>query len=47
MSKNSARQTCDACQEWIQWGKGTYKSLRKKKKPVTPEWMKGFGNDEE
>ena len=47
MSQNSARQTIEACQEWIQWGKSQYPSLRKKKKPTPQDFMKGFGYDGE
>lgn len=45
MSKNSARQSIEACQEWIQWGKTKYVSLRKKRKANPQDWMKGFDYD--
>jgi hypothetical protein len=33
MSRNSARQTCEAFMEWHKWAKGQYPELRKKRKP--------------
>jgi len=39
MSKNSARQTYDAFQDWYRWAKTKYSILRKKKKQPAPDWM--------
>lgn len=41
MSKNSARQTYQAHQEWYNWAKSKYNSLRlKKKNTPVPVWMR-------
>lgn len=39
MSQNSPRQNYLAFQEWYQWAKVKYPSLKKKKKLPTPDWM--------
>lgn len=38
MSKNSARQNYIAFQEWYNWGKVKFSSMKKKKKPK-PEFI--------
>jgi len=46
MSKVSSKQRYEAFQEWLNWGKSQYPSLRKKKKTPMPEWMQDLTRGE-
>jgi hypothetical protein len=43
MSKNSKLKTVEAFQEWYNWAKPRFKSLKKKPKPQLPAYFKSDG----